>query len=390
MTDFMTRVGRGFDSMGDGARLIVKELYADGDDVYPQLNYRTGRYNVVDHYSPTAWVGFQWVGFLAARLWMLHDYTGDGFFGDHAMKLARKIGPYLASNPLPYADAGTDTYYGLCLGYEITGDAQLKDWALAAVDNLQASFKPEYGAFFQHAEDIVTYIDMPFAAQCFFWAAKWDAKFLQPIATCNDTILDCGLLRPDGSTFHAVEFDPKTGKPARLLTRQGSDDNSTWTRGQAWGIHNFTNAYEATGDDRYLEAAIRLTDWYIAHLPSDYVPFYDFDDPNHDQIPRDSCSAALTGNAMLRLVRCRPDLGPRYRPVLEGVLTELLTGYTGLGGVLLHGSWGRARKTWGVGSFPQQDIMPYGNYWFAEVLYRLLKDDWRLFDVGPASSVEHA
>ena len=29
-----------------------------------------------------------------------------------------------------------------------------------------------------------------------------------------------------------------------------------------------------------------------------------------------------------------------------------------------------------LGRFPQEDVMPYGNYWIAECLLRALSDDW--------------
>lgn len=56
----------------------------------------------------------------------------------------------------------------------------------------------------------------------------------------------------------------------------------------------------------------------------------------------------------------------------------------------LHGSWGRKRAkeipgTPGallrLGRFPQEDIMPYGNYWIAECLYRELDADWSILSL---------
>lgn len=378
--DFKAKVERAFEAVGGGARLIVKELYADGEEnVFPLFDDRTGRYRPVRHYAPTGWVNFPWAGFLAAKLWLLYDYTGEAFFRDRAMTLARRLGPYLASQPHRYCDAAAETYYALCLGHEATGDEQLKAWALAATHNSLACFDRRFGVFVQHAGDCCCYIDQPFAFQGFFWAARFRPEFLEPIVSANEVIRTSGLIRPDGSTFHAVHFDPATGKPVALKTRQGLGDATTWTRGQAWGIHNFTNAFEATGEARFLAAAVVLADWYIAHIPDDFVPFYDFNDPDIPNVPRDSCSAALTANALLRLMRRRPELAPRYRPVVEGTVGELCDRYMGVGGILLHGSWGRIRQSWGIGRFPQEDVMPYGNNWFPEVLYRLLKDDWHLF-----------
>ena len=45
------------------------------------------------------------------------------------------------------------------------------------------------------------------------------------------------FVRPDGSTYHVVEFDPDTGAVERKLTHQGMSAESTWSRGQAWALH---------------------------------------------------------------------------------------------------------------------------------------------------------
>jgi hypothetical protein len=37
-----------------------------------------------------------------------------------------------------------------------------------------------------------------------------------------------------------------------------------------------------------------------------------------------------------------------------------------------HSEAGKPR----LGRFPQEDVMPYGNYWIAEGVYREMSDDW--------------
>ena len=44
------------------------------------------------------------------------------------------------------------------------------------------------------------------------------------------------------STWHAVNYNPKTGSVIRKYTRQGYSDNSTWSRGQSWAIYSFANS----------------------------------------------------------------------------------------------------------------------------------------------------
>jgi unsaturated chondroitin disaccharide hydrolase len=89
--------------------------------------------------------------------------------------------------------------------------------------------------------------------------------------------------------------------------------------------------------------------------------------------------------ASLRLARWLPDRAQRYRDVARETLKVLLADFLTPGGVVLHGSWGRMRHVEAgkprLGRFPQEDVMPYGNYWIAECLYRELSTDWSILSL---------
>lgn len=67
-------------------------------------------------------------------------------------------------------------------------------------------------------------------------------------------------VRPDGTTFHVVNMDQKTGKALELMTAQGEfpfrtrkreqadgigyADDSCWARGQAWAIYGYAQCGE--------------------------------------------------------------------------------------------------------------------------------------------------
>lgn len=68
-------------------------------------------------------------------------------------------------------------------------------------------------------------------------------------------------VRPNGTTYHVVNMDQKTGKPLELMTHQGKSvlpalclvkilmsagysDESCWSRGQAWGIYGYAQCGE--------------------------------------------------------------------------------------------------------------------------------------------------
>ena len=62
------------------------------------------------------------------------------------------------------------------------------------------------------------------------------------------------------------------GQPRAKYNWQGYNDASTWSRGQAWAVYGFAQAYEATGDPLYLQTAKKAADLFLKRLPADQVP----------------------------------------------------------------------------------------------------------------------
>jgi unsaturated chondroitin disaccharide hydrolase len=44
-----------------------------------------------------------------------------------------------------------------------------------------------------------------------------------------------------------------------------------------------------------------VADWWIAHVPTDYVAFWDFDDPKITETYRDTSATAAAAAALLKL-----------------------------------------------------------------------------------------
>lgn len=107
--------------------------------------------------------------------------------------------------------------------------------------------------------------------------------------------------RDDYSSYHVIVYDTITGKKMKGVTFQGYADNSMWARGQAWAIYGFTMAYRETRDKRFLEFAKKITNCYLKRLPSDLVPYWDFDDPEIPHALKDVSSAAIVASALIEL-----------------------------------------------------------------------------------------
>jgi unsaturated chondroitin disaccharide hydrolase len=136
-------------------------------------------------------------------------------------------------------------------------------------------------------------------------------------------------VRPDGSTYHIVEYNPFDGTVNRRYTYQGYADGSTWSRGQAWALAGFSKLYEETQLPEFRDTAIKVTDKYLQLLDRQeqqlgvqragappaadadaaawdrWVPMWDFDAPYKQELdgPRDTSGGAVAAWGMLHLAR---------------------------------------------------------------------------------------
>ncbi|KZM25733.1 catalytic [Ascochyta rabiei] len=128
------------------------------------------------------------------------------------------------------------------------------------------------------------------------------------IATQHADSIIHEILRPDFSSYHLVNFDPRTGLSQAKMTNQGHKDESTWSRGQAWAIMGFAQVYTWTKDIKYLQTAIKCAEYFLRrcregegkwHHP--LIPLWDFDAPLDDlsEPLRDVSAAMATANGLL-------------------------------------------------------------------------------------------
>ncbi|GAB3555927.1 glycoside hydrolase family 88 protein [Arthrobacter tumbae] len=371
-----------------GVEPVLEIIEGSPAGAVPGFKYTTGGYQICDVYLPHDWSTFQWVGFLTGRLWLVADHFDDDRIRAAAHKLARVVADSLSKEPPRFSAAGSDLFYASCLGARLTGDTALTNAALEATRQYSKNFDERLGVFFQVLGVNRAVIDTGLNLLPFYWSAASDPELADIARRHNTNLLNYGIVRGDGSAYQAIEFDLETGQPARRYSMQGYSDSTTWSRGQSWAMHNYVNVYEATGDRRFLEVARNVCRWYVDHLPEDSVPFYDFADPQAPAVPRDSCSATIAANALLRLARLDQESAGWASTAADAIARELFTNYLSPGGVLLHSSWGRlpAEKAGaGFSRFPLEDVMPYGNYWVVEAAYRYLHSDWSPLELAQSA-----
>lgn len=177
--------------------------------------------------------------------------------------------------------------------------------------------------------------------------------------------------RPDGSTWHVVDYDTVSNTFRTKVTHQGIADNSAWARGQGWAINGFTTVYRYTKNPIFLERAKATANYFIYHknLPKDGIPFWDFDDPDIPNVSRDVSAAAIVASALVELYEYTND--EHYlnysRKVATVLKTDkyLLPNDSEIPFILEHsfGDWSKREE--------MDEPIVYADYYFLQTLLRL-------------------
>ncbi len=330
-------------------------------------------------WTTSFWTGMQWLAFEAS--------------GDEELRAAARAGS-ADHVRRAYAEQDTDTHdlgflYSLSAvaDWRLTGDETARAGALRAAELLMNRFlEPAgiiqaWGDLSDPEQQGRTIIDSLMNLPLLVWAGEQtgDPRYAAAVERHSLEVAK-RIIREDSSTFHTFHWDPATGEPLRGTTHQGFSDDSCWARGQAWGVYGFTMAYQATGRRELLDAAARVTDYFVDHLPADSVPYWDliFGDGSGEE--RDTSAAAIAYCGLRELVPALADVDPeraaRYAEVADAMLLSLVTRYTPRAkgadsdGLLLESVYHRPH---GIGV---DEATQFGDYYYLEALTRATDEGW--------------
>lgn len=339
------------------------------------------------------WTGGFWPG----ALWFMYEYTQKPEWKQAAIKWTET----LESNQFNtnHHDIGFMMYNSYGNGYRLTGNEKYKAILIQSAKSLCTRYNEKVGAIKSwndkpslDGKDILHYpviIDNMMNLELLFFASKITSDTMyKHIAIKHAEKTMENHVRSDFSSYHVVDYDTITGKAIHKETNQGFAHNSTWTRGQAWGVYGFTMTYRETKDKRFLNTAMKMADFFIHHknLPSDKIPNWDFNvnkagyaSPATAQsnqlnyIPRDASAAAIIASALLELSNYAGAKGALYKKTAVEILTSLSSpSYFAKPGTnnhfLLMHCTGNANRV----SEVDKPIM-YGDYYFLEALLRAKK-----------------
>jgi unsaturated chondroitin disaccharide hydrolase len=315
-------------------------------------------------------------GFYAATLWRTFERTQDPAWRQRAEAWQKGLASETTHDNTDLGFKIFDTYG---VGYQLTGDESYKKVVLAAADTLARRYDPDVGMFrvWDDRDDRTQYrvnIDAMMNMELMFWAGQngGNPQYAQMAAHHAERAMK-DLVRPDGGTWMFAGYDQNTGKLLSHFTKQGYATESTWSRGQAWAVYGFTTAYRYTKDPRFLDTARRTAAYFVRRLPSDHVPYWDFDVPDKSTAPRDTSAAAVAASALLELSGDETDPAAKQGDLdtARDILTSLSSPTYAprgkrFGAMLQHGTQ-HLPKGW-----KDSGIM-FGDYYFVEALGRYEK-----------------
>jgi unsaturated chondroitin disaccharide hydrolase len=329
------------------------------------------------------WTGGAWPG----QLWLAYKFTGKERFRELARTWCLRLRPRAT---LETAFKGFGFYCGAALGEILAGDETGRTVALEAASSLARQFDARLGLIplgkdAEEAGEVgraFSSIDSLQAIPLLLWAADWtgDVSYRQVAVPHLTRVLDIHC-RPDGSIIQSSELDSRDGSLIRHFTHKGYNDTSIWGRAQAWGTLYSVMGYARNRQEpSWLTQSMASADWWIANVPSDYVAFWDFDDPAIPNTERDTAATAIMCAALLKLARLAPhERRTRYRDAAERTMAALVAGYltptapgdTRPRGMLVGGCFNKRRDSRAHDATLNAELI-FGSYFFFECLLVLL------------------
>ncbi|WP_299797573.1 glycoside hydrolase family 88 protein [uncultured Maribacter sp.] len=322
-------------------------------------------------------------GFFPGSLWYIYKHNQKNEWKANAIKFTNILesAKYITNSH----DVGfmLDCSYGNA--YSIANDTLSKHVIVKGATSLITRYRPKIGVLqswdttpnmgwiSKRGWDTPVIIDNMMNLELLYKAFEFtnDSTFYKVASNHALTTLN-NHFREDYSSFHVVDYNNKTGNVRSKQTAQGYSDSSSWARGQAWGLYGFTQTYENTKDQVFLDQAKNIAHYIMENekIPNDLIPYWDYDAPGIPNEPRDASAAAVTASALLSLQHYVPEEKEAMIVYAEKIIRRLSSNdyLADLGsnqGFLLKHSVGNIHT-----GEENDEPLNYADYYFLEALIK--------------------
>lgn len=325
-------------------------------------------------------------GFWPGLMWIMYVGTKDEQYMKTAVNAENMMRKSLTEHTdLLHHDVGFMWNISSGVHYRLTGDYQAKCDELMAANalmgrfNLKGNFIRAWNPWGGREHKGWAIIDCMMNLPLLYRATEItnDERYSYIAKAHADKTLQYHL-REDGSVKHIVSYDFNNGDFIEDFGGQGYEKGSSWSRGQAWGLYGFTLSYIHTKDERYLDAAKKIANYFIANLSNekDFLPLCDFRSPQEPVI-YDSTAGACAACGLIELVSL---VGEYEKPLYLNAAIKVLKAMTekfvdfseDTDPLLLFGT-----EQYHTENGIHIPII-YGDYFYAEAIYKMInekKDD---------------
>ena len=364
--DLLKTIDKNFSDAANQYKLLIKNLPAEK---FPKTYFpATGKYE----FSNSGW----WCsGFYPGTLLYLFEQTGDTALYNEANRILEVLKKEQFNTSTH--DLGFMMYCSFGNANRIAPKPVYKDILMNSAKSLSTRFSPVVGCIKSwdgKANEYLVIIDNMMNLKLLFWATavSGDSSYYKIAVTHTNTTI-ANHFRADNSSYHVLNYNATIGAVQQKRTAQGATDESAWARGQAWGLYGYTETYRETRDKKYLEQAIKIANFILSHpnLPTDKIPYWDYNAPGIPNTLRDASAAAIMASALLELsVYTGKNESNKYFTAAETILRSLSsTTYkaapgTNGGFIIQHGVGHMPNKT-------EIDVpLTYADYYFVEAMIR--------------------
>ena len=378
-----------FELSKDKLEDALDEALAKIDQMIPTFTNKFPSHNSTNNvYKAEGNTGSWNTGFWTGILWHAYELTEDERYKTVASSQIRSFYDRIENKVnVDHHDMGF-LYTPSCVAaYKLSDDMMARNAAIKAADQLVSRYH-ETGEFIQAWGKMGVESNYRLIVDCLmnipllFWATEvtGDESYAE-IATKHYNTTISVAYREDGSTFHTYYFDIKTGEPTKGVTAQGVSDDSAWARGQAWGAYGPLLTYKYIEDKSALSLFKSTTNYFLNHLPTDYVAYWDLSFTDGATEPKDSSAAAIALCAMLEGIKYMDKTDPLraiYVNASKRIMNSLIDNYTTknmpeANGLILHGTYSKPANN-GV-----DEMLIWGDYFYMEALHRMLDPEWDIY-----------
>ena len=276
-----------------------------------KLPYTTDENGV--HTDKNETMNWWWTnGFWGGMMWLMYAETGDDTYKETAISSESMINKIFEEYDHLDHDVGFIWHLTAGADYRITKNRKMRSAnllvaaSLASRFNIDARFIRAWnnGTWDGIDLDGLSIIDTVMNLAQLYWASEevGDERFSRVAKSHMDMALR-DHIRPDGSVYHQVLHDTKTGEFIKAYPGQGYSEDSCWSRGLAWAVYGSVISYIHTKEKRYLDAAVKCANCFITNCAkTDYLPAADFRAPK-EFFAYDSTASACTACGLLELAK---------------------------------------------------------------------------------------